>query len=259
MHTMSQMPYHIGFKVKLHPSDYQKHLIAVNDGAKRAVYNHLVACGNERYRLAKAVDSILLSHPAAYVPMYLERIDYLQSVSFDVKGIQNALPFLYGKEIDSLAVANAVKNYRFAWKNQKEQHRGVPMFKKKSYEQSYQTNAQYNTRKGITTCNVRFLDKDHVTLPKLERIRIGASPKIIGSLLHRTADTRIGTITIQRDAVGEYWASFAIASDEPFHQKLEKTGSMHGIDLNLIDLINDSDGGIRENKRFYASSQHKLA
>ena len=34
---------------------------------------------------------------------------------------------------------------------------------------------------------------------------------------------------------------------------------MHGIDLNLIDLINDSDGGIRENKRFYASSQHKLA
>ena len=151
MHTMSQMPYHIGFKVKLYPSDYQKHLIAVNDGAKRAVYNHLVACGNERYRLAKAVDSILLSHPAAYVPMYLERIDYLQSVSFDVKGIQNALPFLYGKEIDSLAVANAVKNYRFAWKNQKEQHRGVPMFKKKSYEQSYETNAQYNTRKGITT------------------------------------------------------------------------------------------------------------
>ena len=46
MHTMSQMPYHIGFKVKLYPSDYQKHLIAVNDGAKRAVYNHLVACGN---------------------------------------------------------------------------------------------------------------------------------------------------------------------------------------------------------------------
>lgn len=148
-----------------------------------------------------------------------------------------------------------IKNYRFAWKNQKEQHRGVPTFKKKSYEQSYQTNAQYSTRKGLTTCNVCFLDKDHVTLPKLGRIRIGASPKIIGSLLHRTADTRIGTITIQRDAVGEYWASFAIASD----QKLEKTGSMQGIDLNLSDLINDSDGGTSENKHFYASSQHKLA
>ena len=34
---------------------------------------------------------------------------------------------------------------------------------------------------------------------------------------------------------------------------------MQGIDLNLIDLIDDSDGGIRENKRFYASSRHKLA
>lgn len=34
---------------------------------------------------------------------------------------------------------------------------------------------------------------------------------------------------------------------------------MQGIDLNLIDLINNSDGGTSENKRFYASSQHKLA
>lgn len=60
MHTMSQMPYHIGFKVKLYPSDHQKHLIAVNDGAKQAVYNHLVACGNERYRLTKAVAKRML-------------------------------------------------------------------------------------------------------------------------------------------------------------------------------------------------------
>ena len=43
MRKMSEMPYHIGLQVKIYPSDLQKHLIAVNDGANRAVYNHLVA------------------------------------------------------------------------------------------------------------------------------------------------------------------------------------------------------------------------
>lgn len=134
MRKMSEMPYHIGLQVKIYPSDLQKHLIAVNDGAKRAVYNHLVACGNERYRLGKA---------AGMVPVYRERIDYLDSVSHTVNRVKNALPFLYGKEVDEQTIANAIKNYRSAWKNQKEQHRGVPTFKKKSSEQSYQTNAHY--------------------------------------------------------------------------------------------------------------------
>lgn len=47
MRTVAEMPYHIGLKIKLYPSDGQKHLIAVNAGVSRAVYNHLVACGNE--------------------------------------------------------------------------------------------------------------------------------------------------------------------------------------------------------------------
>lgn len=250
MRRMSEMPYHIGFKVKIYPSDKQKHLIAVNDGAKRAVYNHLVACGNERYSLSKAAQS---------VPAYRDRIDYLKTVSTETKYIQNALPFLYEKEVDSLAVANAILNYRNAWKNRKELHRGVPTFKKKSYEQSYQTNAQYRTEKGIVHCNVRFEDRKHVTLPKLGRIRIGGSAKIMKSLLSRTADTRIGTITISRDSVGEYWASFCIASEEPFFEPLPKTGAMHGIDLNLLDLFNDSDGNSVPNPRLYSHSMKKRA
>ena len=96
MRKMSEMPYHIGLQVKIYPSDLQKHLIAVNDGAKRAVYNHLVACGNERYRLGKA---------AGMVPVYRERIDYLDSVSHTVNRVKNALPFLYGKEVDEQAVS----------------------------------------------------------------------------------------------------------------------------------------------------------
>ena len=63
MKKMKELPYHIGLKVKIYPSNQQKHIIAVNDGAKRAVYNHLVACGNEKYRLSKT---------AEWVPVYRE-------------------------------------------------------------------------------------------------------------------------------------------------------------------------------------------
>ena len=59
MRKCSDMPYHIGVVLKLYLSDEKKRLVAVNAGAQRSVYNHLVACNNEIYRLKKT---------AAYVP-----------------------------------------------------------------------------------------------------------------------------------------------------------------------------------------------
>ena len=101
MKKMKDLPYIIGLKVKIYPSDEQKRLIAVNDGAKRAVYNHLVACGNEKYRLSMSADN---------VPAYQERLDYLESVTGGMDRIKKAMPFLYGKDVDDQAVANASKN-----------------------------------------------------------------------------------------------------------------------------------------------------
>lgn len=251
MRKMSEMPYHIGLKVKLYLSYQQKHLVAVNDGAKRAVYNHLVACSNERYRLGKT---------AEMVPADRKRLDYLDSVTGEVKNIKNALPYLYGDEVDEQAIANAIRNYKAAWKNKKELQACVPAFKKKSYEQSYQTNAHYY-RPGSSKfeSNVRFEDRNHVILPKLGRVRFGSSPKLICALLERKADTRIGAITISRDAVGEYWASFSIASEEPFYEALPKTGGVHGVDLNLVELVNGSDGASAPNMRFYKRTMKKRA
>lgn len=254
MKKMKELPYHIGLKVKIYPSNQQKHIIAVNDGAKRAVYNHLVACGNEKYRLSKTAEC---------VPVYRDRLDYLSSVTGDVKNIKNALPYLWGDDVDEQAIANARQNYYTAWKNRKELHRGVPVFKKKSNEQSYQTNAHYyakDTKDGRNS-NVWFLDCLHVTLPKLGRIRIGGSRREIKEVIRRQErrDIRIGTITIHRDAVGEYWASFQIASETPFRETLPQTGSNLGIDLNLLELVVDSNGDILENPRFLIQSKDKLA
>lgn len=250
MKKVSEMPYHIGFKVKIYPSDEQKRLIAVNDGASRSTYNHLVAANNEKYRLSKT---------AGFVPSDRERIVYLESVLGPVKNIKNALPYLYEKDVDEQAIANAKLNYANAWKNQKERHTGVPVFKKKTYEQAYQTNAHYYLNKnGEMTSNVRFEDRHHVTLPKLGRIRFGGSLKRVDTIIKRKDDIRIGKITISRDSVGEYWASFSLNSEVRFFEKLPKTGNQVGIDLNLLELVNDSDGNFSENKRFYVKTQEAL-
>ncbi len=99
----------------------------------------------------------------------------------------------------------------------------------------------------------------HVTLPKLGRIRIGASPKLLKALRERTCDTRIGSICISRDSVGEYWASFSLSPEEPSYETLPKTGKMHGIDLNLIELVDTSDGSASENRRYRRQIQKKLS
>ncbi len=237
MLAMKDLQYHIGIKLKIYPCYKQKYQVTLNDGAKRAVYNHLVATDKEIYYLSKT---------ANFVPSDRKRIEYLESVRVNPSAIQNALPFLYDKDVDSQAVANAIQSYRRAWKNQKEQHTGVPTFKRKSYVQSYQTNPHYNIKKdGTIACNVRFEDYHHIILPKLGRIRFDGSPKYVKEIVDRIntdiTDIRIGTITVSRDAVGEYWVSLSLASDKPFRKPLPKTGNMHGIDLNLIELVNDSE------------------
>ena len=159
MRKAKEMPYHRGLVVKLYPSDRQKHIIALNDGAKRAVYNFLVATNNELYQLRKV---------RTFCEPVADRIAYLNSVIKSMSAIQNALPFLYSEDIDAFSVANAVQGYHAAWKNLRDRHTGVPSFKKKSYEQSYKTNGRYDKKAtSMNESNLRFLDKNHVQLPKL--------------------------------------------------------------------------------------------
>lgn len=251
MRSCSDMPYHIGLTVKLHLSDKQKRLVAVNDGAQRAVYNYLVAANNDLYRMRQV---------AICVPAYRVHIAYLEDTAFSSAGIKAALPYLNSADIDCQTVENGRRNYRAAWKNMKERHAGVPVFHKKSYEQHYQTNCHYTKYStGIHDGNVRFDGMSHLYLPKLGRVRIGASPKLLASVLRNPQDRRIGTVTISRDAVGEYWCSLQIASEHPFYVTLPKTGRQIGIDLNILELANGSDGVSFENKRFAKAASSDLA
>lgn len=250
MRPCKDMPYHIGIVLKIYPSHGQQRIVAVNAGAERAVYNLLVASGNEIYRLSKT---------AAYVPSDRERIDYIRSKISSHAAIKNTLPFLYEKDVDCQTVANAIQHYRAAWKHMRENHAGVPTFHRKGAEQVWNTNSHYRSdASGLPDGTVRFDDIHHIRLPKLGRIRCDGSPKLMRMLLSHTGQTRIGTVTIRKDAVGEYWVSLQVSSEEPFYLPFAKTGSMIGIDLNLMTLVNSSDGSVTANPKFRSHMEHRL-
>lgn len=253
MKQMKDYTYHAGIVLRIYPSDGQKHIIALNSGCQRYVYNHLVAVHNEIYRLSKT---------AGFVPCDRDRISYLKS-TLSHSGIANAAPFLYGKDVDSLVIANGIKNYKTAWRNMKERHTSIPVFHKKTYIQSYQTNCIYN-RNG--RASVYFYDKKYIRLPKLGRIRIAGSKKCIWQLLDRSYEDsdsfiRIGSIRVSRDSCGDYYVSLSLASDKPFREchMAVVLSSPIGIDMNLSNFCTMSDGTIIENPKYRRNLQRKIA
>lgn len=50
MKPMSDYFYHIGLSLRIYPSDKQKHIIRVNGGASRYIYNKLVGYHREAWQ-----------------------------------------------------------------------------------------------------------------------------------------------------------------------------------------------------------------
>ena len=69
MRKCADMKYHFAAELRIYPSSQQKHIIAVNDGASRFVYNRMTANDRELHRLKKI---------AHLCPAYKGRIAYLE-------------------------------------------------------------------------------------------------------------------------------------------------------------------------------------
>lgn len=253
MKTMQKCKYHSGITVRAYLSDWHKIIVAKNDNARRYVYNKCVEIDKELFSLQKV---------KIYCDPVVNRINYLKTLRGSYREISNMAPFLNEKEVDSLAKANAIKNHRQAWENFKNINgASIPTFHKKSYDKKYQTNAQYSKNADgnvLSEGSVRFLDKSHVCLPILGRIRIKGSPKQLKAL-YDMDHVRIGTVTVKIDACGDAFISFQLGSDCPFASVLPKTDKMIGIDVNIENFFSTSDGDIIPNPKYYSSSQSSLA
>jgi len=249
MKSMAQMKYHFGMKIKIYPSDQQKKVIKKNYDAARFIYNEMVAMNKQQY---------LLEQVKVPIKLVEDRINQLKERQ-NARQLTNHFWFLNDKDIDSLAKANAIQNYHKAWNMYKKVHNaGVPKFKRKSYSWNYQTNCQYPGKKVAQLDNgtVRFLDQKHITIPKLGRLRVKGSHQ---RFLTRTAETRIGTVSIKKDNLDQFWLSMQLASDEPFVTIPAKSNNELGIDLNTENFLTTSDGEVVANPRYYRTIKHKLA
>lgn len=246
---MAQLEYHYGLRIRVYPNYEQKHIIKVNSDASRFIYNQMVGIDQEIYRLSKVKVPIRL---------ITDRISQLKSRK-NARQLSNHFQFLNDKSIDSLTKANAIQNYLKAWRQFRKVHRsGTPKFHKKNYCEKYQTNCQYSKQKRAFLNNgtVRFLDKDHVVLPKIGRLRVSGSHK---EILNRPGETRIGTVTIFKDNLDRYFVSMQLASDKAFVKMPEKNGKQVGIDLNTDNFLTASDGQVVDNPKYYRKITGKLA
>lgn len=246
---MSKLAYHFGLKMRIYPSTKQKQIIQVNSDISRTVYNKMVAIDQELYHLKQVklpIDTIQA------------RIVDLESRK-NARNMSNHYQYMQDKRIDSLTKANAIQNYQKAWKLYRKVHKaGTPNYHKKSYRQSYQTNCQYGKNKSMDmfSGSVRFIDKKHIQMPKLGKLRVSGSYRRI---LDKKSDIRIGTVTISKDSADRYFVSMQLGSDTPFVKILPKTNSQIGIDLNTENFLTTSDGVIVDNPRYYRTIKHKLA
>lgn len=249
MKSMAQLEYHYGLKVRIYPSDHQKQTIKVNSDASRFIYNEMVAIDKELWQLNRVklpIDTVQ------------DRIQQLK-LRRNAKQISNHFQYLEDKRIDSLAKANAIQNYYKAWKAFRKVHgTGVPKFHRKSYVWRYQTNCQYLKQKTalLTNGTVHFEDRKHIVIPKLGRLRIKGSQ---WRLLDRQGETRIGTVTIFKDATNRFFLSLQLGSDTPFVSKLNRANKQIGIDLNTKNFLTTSDGQTITNPRYYRTIKGKLA
>ena len=250
---MKDYKYNFGLKLRIYPNYQQRKIIKMSSDASRFVYNEMVHINLELWKFG---------NPKIYIAGITEKIEQLKTLKNSTKHLKERYCWLRDKNVDSLAIDNAKANYQKAWKlYRKIETHGTPQFKRKSYIEKYQTNPHYTKAEAhLNNSNVKFLDEKYLQLPKLGRIRFKGSKKRLQQLfeLDKKQEIRIGTLTISRDGCGDYYVSMQLASDEPFVEPFEKTGSMIGIDLNVENFYADSLGNIVDNPRYYKKIRKRL-
>jgi len=195
------------FKYRIYPNLDQENFFAQTFGCVRFVYNKML---EEKLQALENKQKIPQLTPAKYKKEY---------------------PFL--KEVDSLALMNAMRNLDNAFKNffKNKKHFGLPKFKKKKEKQKYTTNNVNN--------NIKIdFENELLFLPKLKQ---GVKIK-----LHRKFEGRIVSVTISKTRSGNYYASILVELSNPEDVKnktKQPNNQVCGIDLGLYDFVtitNDS-------------------
>lgn len=207
----------IAYKFRIYPNSDQKVLIEKTFGCVRFIYNKMLGDKIEFYKKTK---QMLNTTPARYKS-----------------------EFVWLKEVDSLALANAQLHLQSAYTNFFNNPKsGFPTFKsKRSTRQSYTTNNQKN--------NIR-LEGNCIKLPKVGLVKIRQ---------HRTIPESytLKSVTVSKTSGEKYFVSILFEYENQVKkQNLQK---FLGLDFSMHELYVASDGSRPEYPRYYRKSEKKLA
>lgn len=174
------------YKYQLHPNNRQKEQFAKTFGCVRKVYNLMLNDRKEAYKRTKEDPSQKMIYPTP--AQYKKQEEYV-----------------YLKDVDSLALANAQLNLDKAYKHFfRDKSVGFPKFKSKGNPvQSYTTNNQKGT--------VQIVDHKYLKLPKMK--------DLVRIKLHRQPQEVIKSVTISMTASEKYYASILCKQEIPFLQR----------------------------------------
>ena len=206
-----------GIKIRAYPTKAQQILINQTLGCCRLIYNKGLAMRNEAHENGS-------------------KVGYSQTSAMLTK-IKKTSDFAFLKEVDSIALQQALRDLDRSFVNFFQKRASHPAFKSKhSNHQSYRTVNQGD--------NIRIVDK-YLKLPKLGYVKIKQSMEV----------GKINNVTIERTPSGKYFAVLNVDFEPEL--KTNKGGAI-GIDVGIKEFYSDSNGNVVHNPKYFEKAMHKL-
>ena len=206
-----------GIKFRAYPNKEQQNLINQTLGCCRLIYNKGLAMRNEAYESGT-------------------KIGYNQT-SVMLTELKKTADFSFLKEVDSIALQQALRDLDRGFKNFFEKRAKHPQFKSKhNHHQSYRTINQGN--------NIRIVGK-YLKLPKLGYMKIKQSMEV----------GHINNVTVERTPTGKY---FVVLNVDFEPQPMANMGGSIGIDVGIKEFYSDSNGNEVNNPKYLEKSMRKL-
>lgn len=204
------------YKFRIYPNTEQKILFAKTFGCVRFIYNKMLSDKIKHYEETK---QRLNNTPAQYKK-----------------------EFVWLKEVDSLALANAQMNLQKAYHNFfRDPKIGFPKFKSKhAGKKSYTTNNQ----KGFITVENGFMKLPKAGFVKMKQHRV--IPE----------NYKIKSVTISQTPSGKYYASVLFEYENQVQEKSPQ--SFIGLDFSMKELYKDSSGKEPQYDGYYRKAEKRL-
>ena len=209
----------IASKCRMYPNKLQEEQAVKTLGSCRYIYNLFLDAWNTVYRFTGSGMSY-------------------HSCSASMTELKKVLPWL--KEADSTALQSALRNLSDAFSAFFKRNAAHPVFHRTGSDDAYTSKNNAHS--------IRILDKNHILIPKLGRVKVRGL---------RILDGKIISATVRHESTGKWFVSVLYETEEP--EPLEPTGESIGCDLGLKDFIILSDGTKISNPKFASELAKKLA